>query len=252
MEDTKFKKTTLGDDALIYQRSKDTITKEEIKQLPFRQRIGYFRDYYLKIVLAVIAAAIFIGALLNTSVFNRKECVLAVCCLNGSELTKSEEFDQFLKESLGIERKNDYVQTESFYLDNYQMSMAFTTRIAAGAVDLVICPYSDFLEQSERDMFRDLREFLPEEMYGQLSDRLVENSLTELDDTGEVVSRTDPIPLGIDLSDSSLYQQYGGLAEHPVLCIAGNIQNTENALKTISWLTGLGEYEGDAKESETP
>ncbi len=101
----------IKDDALIYQRSKDTVSKDEIRQLPFRQQIGYFKDYYLKIVLAVAAAAVFIGGLLNTSVFNRRECVLSVCCVNGSDFTESEALDQFLTEYIGIENKNDYVQT---------------------------------------------------------------------------------------------------------------------------------------------
>lgn len=239
MEDTKFKKTTLGDDALIYQRSKDTITKEEIKKLPFRQRIGYFRDYYLKIVLVVVLAAVLIGYLLNTTVFNRAECVLAICCLNDSGLTGSEDMDRFLEEYIGMEGKNDYIQTEAFYLDNYQVSMAFTTRIAAGAIDLVICSYDDFLEQSGHGMFRDLSEFLPADMYARLSDRFLENSVVEYDTSGEIVSHTEPFPFGIDLSDSSAYKEYGGLGSRPVLCVAANVQNTENVQKAISWFFSL-------------
>ena len=79
----KFKKTALDDDAMIYQRSKDTITKEEIKNLPLKQRLGYYKDYYLKITLVVIAAAVLIFSVLNTTIFNRSECRLSLCFLNG-------------------------------------------------------------------------------------------------------------------------------------------------------------------------
>ncbi len=119
------------------------------------------------------------------------------------------------------------------------MSMAFTTRLAAGAIDLVICPRSDFTEQAEHGMFRDLSEFLPADMYEKLSDRLLSASLVEYDEAGEIVSHSEPVMLGIDLSGSDIYKEYGSLAEQPVLCVAGNIQNTENALQVISRFTGI-------------
>ncbi len=237
--DTKFKKTALDDDALIYKRSKDTISREDIKKLPFRQRLGYFRDYYLKIVLVVVLAAVFLITILNTTIFNRKECVLAICCLNGSEPADSESLDSFLEEYIGMENKNDYIQTEVFYLDSYQMNMAYTTRIAAGAVDLIICSQDDFQEQSGRGMFCDLREALPDELYSRLSDRLLEGSVLQYDESGEVISRSDPIPFGIDISDSAVYREYGGAAEKPVLCVSANSQNTENVLKAVPYLAGL-------------
>lgn len=241
MMDTKFKKTALGDDALIYQRSKDTISKEEIKKLPFRQRIGYFKDYYLKITIVVIIAAIALGSLLNTTVFNRSNCVLALCFLNGSAIQDGEGMSSFLEEYLGMENKNDYISTETFLLDNYQMNMAYTTRISAKSIDLIICSRDDFMEQSERGMLCDLRELLPEEMQEQLSDRFLENGIAQMDDNYNIVSHSDPAPFGIDLTGSEAYKEYGGTDTQPVLCAAANVTNTENAIRAIAWFTGVPE-----------
>lgn len=236
--DTKFKKTALDDDALIYQRSKDSISREDIKKLPLRQRFGYFRDYYLKIVAVAVLVIIAVVSLLNTTVFNRSESVLSICFLNGGAISDTDALDEFLEGYIGLENKNDYIQSETLYLDSYQMNMAFITRLAAGAIDLVVCPYSDFLDQSQNGMFCDLRELLPEDMYEQLSDRILENGVAERDGEGEIISRSDPIPFGIDLSDSAVYKEYGGLDAQPVLCAAANVKNTENALKAIAWFTG--------------
>ncbi len=235
----KFKKTALDDDAMIYQRSKDTVTKEEIKSLPFRQRLGYYKDYYLKITLVVIAAAVLIFSILNTTVFNRSECRLSLCFLNGALPAQSDEMDLFFEEEIGLESKNDFMRSDTYALDNYQMDMAYKTRLMAGAIDLIICPYDLFLEQSEQGLFCDLREYLPEDMYAQLSDLLLENKVAETDDLGETVSYSEPIPMGIDLSDSSFYQQYGGAIEDPVLCAAWRPENHGNALKAIAYFTGI-------------
>lgn len=237
--DIKFKKTALDDDALIYQRSKDTTTKEDIKSLPLRQRLGYFRDYYLKIVVVAVLSVIVLASILNTTVFNRSESELSICFLNGSVPEKSEDLDSFFEEYIGLENKNDYIRSESFFLDNYQMDMAFKTKLMAGAIDLVICSYDDFMEQSEARLFCDLREFLPEDMYDQLSELLVENKVPELDDMGEITAYSDPIPMGIDLSGSSLYKEYGGTATRPVLCAAGTTKNKENALTAIACFCGI-------------
>ncbi len=251
----KFKKTALDDDAMIYQRSKDTITKEEIKNLPFRQRLGYYKDYYLKITLVVIAAAVLIFSVLNTAVFNRSECRLSLCFLDGALPERSEEMDSFFEEQIGLESKNDFMRSDTYALDNYQMDMAYRTRLFAGAIDLIVCPYDLFLEQSEQGLFCDLRELLPEEMCLQLSDLLLENKVAETDDMGETVSYSDPVPMGIDLSGSEFYLEYGGAIEDPVLCAAWNPSNRENSLKAIAYFTGidpaLAETENISTETES-
>ncbi len=235
----KFKKTALDDDAMIYQRSKDTITKEEIKELPFRQRLGYYKDYYLKMTLVVIAAVVLVVCILNTTIFNRSECRLSLCFLNGTLPAQSEEMDSFFEEQIGLERKNDFMRSDSYLLDNYQMDMAYRTRLLAGAIDLIVCPRDVFLEQSGQGLFCDLRELLPEDMYTQLSDLLVENKVAETDDMGEVISYSDPVPMGIDLSGSEFYKNYGGMTEQPILCCAWHPENSANTLKAIAYFTGI-------------
>lgn len=242
----KFKKTALDDDAAIYQRSKDTITKEELKNLPFRQKLGYYKDYYLKITIGIIIAAVLIFSILNTTIFNRSECRLSLCFLDGTLPERSEEMDSFFEEAIGLENKNDFIHSDTYVLGNYQMEMAYRTRLMARAIDLVVCPRDVFLEQSEQGLFCDLRELLPADMYAQLSDLMIENKIAETDDAGDVVSYSEPMPMGIDLSGSNFYKEYGGLLEQPVLCVTWNPENKGNVLKAITYFTGI-----DVSLSET-
>ena len=83
--DIKFKKTTLDDDALMYNKSKDTITKEELKNLPFKQKLIYFKDYYAKRTIVVIIIIAVLISILNTTVFNRATCQLSLILINGQD-----------------------------------------------------------------------------------------------------------------------------------------------------------------------
>ena len=46
--DVKQKKTALDDDSILYQKRDDTIGKKDISSLSGRQKLQYFKDYYLK------------------------------------------------------------------------------------------------------------------------------------------------------------------------------------------------------------
>lgn len=232
--DIKFKKTTLDDDALMYNKSKDTITKEELKNLPFKQKLIYFKDYYAKRTIVVIIIIAVLISILNTTVFNRATCQLSLILING-QLEEAEALSDSLEEYLEITNKNDYVSTETFNISDYQMNMAFMTRIWAASTDILICSRTDFEEQAARGYCADLSETLPEELYASLADRIVEGQVEELDKDGNVISRSDPTPFGIDISGSSILEEYELYCPDPVLCITANSPNLENALKTISY-----------------
>lgn len=232
--DTKFKKTALDDDAAMYQTSKDTITKEDLKNLSGKQKLLYFRDYYLKICIAVVIGVIFIVYFTYTTVINPSRDVLSIVFLNGSYIQDTTELRTFIEDTIGMERKKDHISIEYYDLEEYQMNMVFTTKIGAGSVDLIICTYSDFVEQAQRGMFADLREYLPQEMYRSLAEQIMTGRVAETDIGGNVLSYSEDIPFAIDLSDSDLCAEYVSSLEAPVLCVAASSSNIDNALKAIA------------------
>ena len=234
--DIRFKKTILDDDASMYDKSKDTITKEELKKLPFKKKLIYFKDYYAVKIGVVIVILIAVISILNTTIFNHAACQLSLIVLNG-QFEDSEPLSDSLKECLEITDKNDYVSIETFNLSDYQMEMAYTTRLWAGSTDILICSRSDFEEQAARGYCADLSETLPEELYSSLSDCIVDSPVEEIDENGNVLSRSDPKPFGIDISGSNVLKEYNIICPDAVLCITANSPNVENARKAVAYLT---------------
>lgn len=72
------KKTALGDDSVLYQKRDDSFGRKDLKSLTRKQKLQYFKDYYLMKVVVVLAVLIAVGSLLNGMFFNRSECVLSL------------------------------------------------------------------------------------------------------------------------------------------------------------------------------
>lgn len=234
--DVEHKKTALDDDSEIYKKRDNSFGKKDIHSLSRKQKLEYFKDYYLKKVLVILVAVVFVGSLLNSMVFHRSTCVLGLALLNESQIEEPEALSEALTEYLDITEKNDYVSVESFNLEEAQMQMAYMAKAAAGGLDAVICPRDYFEEGAERGMFADLREILPEETYTELSDRMLEvREGKDQDEEGNIVSYYEPRPYGIDISDSAHFESLGDNEEEPVLCILQGAVNTSNAAEAITY-----------------
>ncbi len=230
------KKTTLGDDSILYQKRGDSSAKkEDLKNLSFKQKIFYFKDYYLKALIVVVIILIFVGTLLNSILFNRQTNIVSVVFLNDSYLEDTESVQDAIREYLAPENKNDYVAVSYYNTNDYQVQMAYSTQLMAGGIDVIICSQDYFEEASELGVFADLSEFLPSGLYEQVSGKILESQEAETDDYGEVISYSEAMPHGIDLAGNARYQECGGYGEDAILCISKNCVNTENALKIVEW-----------------
>ena len=233
------KKTTLGDDSVLYQKRDDSLGKKDISSLSTVEKLGYFKDYYLKIVIAAVIVLIFAGHLIYSTTIGRSTTLASIGCIDESYLYNLNELSDALKEYLGSERKRDFVTVSNYTLDNYQENMAFVTHLTTGNLDLIICPEEYFNQGCKVGYFADLSQYLPEEMYTALEDRILEGSYAITDEEGEVLSYEDPLPHGISLKGTSRYTEFGGALEDSILCIATTSKNTENTLKVLSWFTDV-------------
>lgn len=229
------KKTALDDDSMIYQKRDDSFGKKDISNLSGKQKLQYFKDYYLLKVVVALAALIALGTLANGMFFNRSECVLAVAFLNGSQIIQPEELNDAITEYLQPEGRNDYISVENYGLDDYQMQMAYVTKMSAGAIDLTVCPRDYFEQGCALGMFAGLDEFLPQEKYQEVEGRILEGREAETDEEGNPVSYHEAKPYGIDISGSTHFAEFGGIEEDSVLCVMRNTQQAENVQKVIDY-----------------
>lgn len=237
--DIETKKTTLDDEASIYQKRKNTYTKEDIKDMSGKEKLKYFKDYYLKIVIIALVAIVAIGILIKDIVFDRSESILYVSCVNECQISNTDKLADELKEFIKPEKEDDFTTVVSYDLNNTQFNMSFVTLLNAGSIDLVVCPYDYFVEASGAGTFVNLSEFLPEEIYNSLSDKILTASLTETDIDGNVIDSAAPEPFGIDISDNKYFAACAGNAEKVVLCAVNGTMHEENVLKAITYLTAV-------------
>lgn len=232
------KKTTLDDNSAFYEKNKDVVTKEDIKNLTPKQKLQYFIDYHLKKVIVIGAVAVYVFILLNSMFFNRKEILMTVAFLNECSITETEKLEEDLRAYLEIEDKNDSVGSSYYNTEDYQMNMAFYTHVAGSGIDLIVCTRSTFEENAKHGMLYDLSTYLPEDLFNNLSDQILTAQVAdESDDEGNVLSYFDPQPFGIDISNNEYYKELGGTnPEDLVLCIAAGSKNTDNTIKLLSEL----------------
>ena len=234
--DVEHRKTTLGDDASIYSRTKDTVTKDELKSMPFKQKIAYFKDYYMVGLACLIAAAVFIIYMVYTSFINPSRDVLTVAVLDDTFVSATDEMGEAIKEYLGLERKKDYIVVSYYDTDDYQMNMAYMTIAGAGQLDLIICSYEQFQNQANMGLLADMKEFLPAETYDSLKDRMVTGHAVDADLDGSITYVGDELEYGIDITDSAAVRQYiTTSADRVILCAFAAPPNEENALKAIDY-----------------
>lgn len=230
------KKTTLDDDSILYQKRGDSVTKkQDIKNLSKKEKLFYFKDYYLKVVIVIIIAAIAAGTLANSMFFNRQTNILSVSFVNDSYLTDTEGLQNAITEYFAPENKNDYITVSNFNTEDYQIQMAFSTQLMAGAIDIIVCSEDYFEANAKLGAFMDLKAFLSDDLYEKLSDKMIESREEDTDYLGEVISYGELKPYGISLTGNDFYQKFGGFNSNAILCVAGNAPNPENAVKLIEW-----------------
>lgn len=237
--DINHRKTILDDDASLYNKKHDVVTKEDLKNLTFKQKLAYYKDYYLKITIVVLIVSILAGMLLNETIFNRKNCIMSVGFLNEYQILNTDGMNEALENLLQPESKNDYANVTYYDLDQYNMNMAYVTHTATGGLDIVICSKEEFEFNAGRGLLMDLTELLPAETYEKLSDSILESRIVEEDyETGEV-TYGEYQPLGIDITGSKVLSEFGGIGETPVLCVIVTTPNADNVVKTIEYFTGM-------------
>ena len=218
--------------------------REDMRNQPFKKRLEYFWDYYKWWVIGGCAVLIAVIVTV-VNVFTRKNDVLYVAMVNivANPLSDSKTTisDPFLTEH-GYSTNKNIVNFNTDFLfydrkeDNsggtpaYSNTMGYSSRenltvyVSAGDVDS-ICGGNDWIDFYEyHDFFSSVYDYLPEEIISQYSDKIYymdmafkeelekqeEADITfnftgEFPDGTKPEEMTDPVPIGIILDDSELF-----------------------------------------------
>ena len=158
MIDAENKKTVLDDNAAIYKLTEDDSVSEKEKwaSMSKSQRRQYFKDYYLKKLLAGIAVAALVISVIVTVARPRPDDVLSIAVINDywdddAEKTFSDELSKELKLEEG---KQSIRIDDSFYFGNDEKEIVspenasvferFATYIMAGDINCLVMDKAKF------------------------------------------------------------------------------------------------------------
>ncbi len=246
--DAKEKQTTLKDDAAIYQKREPKSERQKFSELKtFEDKMKYFRMYYLKGLLAVLAIAALGIYIIYTIVSPKDEFLLRVAFVDYLFDSKPTEkmAEDFISAS-GIEPgEHEIILFDGL---SYQVSggdinaaAVFTAHIMAREIDAVIAPESTFSKYAYNGMtMTSLTETLPADLYAALSDRFFLSAVRKSEGSGD--ASEEQYVVGLYLDETPFWKEYSTLIrseERPVVGIVLNSKNKENAVRLLRWLFEL-------------
>lgn len=234
--DINNRKTALDDDSILYQKRDADSNKQDIKDLNQKGKLQYFADYYLMKVVIVLVSVILVGYLIYSSIFNRQETVLTVCCIGNTMITENEAMAEDLRPVFEPLEKNESLYITNYYLEDYNQQMSFSTHLAARDIDIVILDKAQFDRLSGQGMFADLSQVLDPSLYEELKDQLIDGKVISYTTQGEIESYSDPYPMVIDVTDNPVIKDYVTYSNEVYLGICIGTQRTEKAQTFIDYL----------------
>ena len=224
---TKGKKTSLTEEASIYQKRQDYLSdKERIKNMTGKQKRDFFRTYYLPKLLVILAVAGVVFYIVWVDFINKSHIYMRCAILNESitDSTLTEFSDRFT-DSMKMDYKKNRA---SFYMYYTRSDVAremgadtgsdlseISSRLVANSLDCMIASYEDVENIYLKNGFiMNLNNFLSENEKKALKPYFV----TKKNEADKVI--------GISLKDCKKYRTlFTGrtpITEEPVLYVITN------------------------------
>ncbi len=208
----------------------------KLKDAPLKEKLSYFKEYYLKTTLAVIAIAIFVGSLAYTMITAPDDTAFAAYFFNDTgDSSSTVLIDEFIAYT-GIDTKEheayidasmNYSADSGNYTDYTGIEKTMAV-IATNELDIIIGDQEAFDYFTRSECFHDVTTILPENLLEKFQDKIYYYTFEE---TGETV------PVGIYVTDSpKLNENYYYVDKEPILGFLINSDSIENALTFLEFI----------------
>lgn len=234
------KETKLNESADIYQPRVKQTEKQKLSEMNFKEKLGYFNQYYKYKLLVTIATLAFIIYLMYTIFSPKIETVFYAAIINNyMDTATSDELIAGFSEHLELDNEKSDINIDSTYFIDHEGSGSSSMQaeqklgvlVAAQEIDVIIAPAKDFKNMAYYAYFDDLSDQLPTDLYTRLTDKLYFSN-TE-DDKEEEKS------FGIYLDGAKVFDKNGTLMESPVMGIITNSKYKSNTIEFIKYLFNL-------------
>ena len=184
--------------------------KSSKRNLTFSQKIQQFKDYYLGGTLAALAVAALVIYMASRLLSPKETADLTVAVFDTDLSSEAlQEMEQAVRASLNLPEEAVIVIDTGYVSSNTNEYTRLSLLSANGQVDAVIAGREVFGELAGFGYFKDLSEFLPEDMLSAYAGNLVScayesNAVAQnAQQKGELASGE--YPFGLSLEDSALW-----------------------------------------------
>lgn len=228
------KQTKLDEHAELYQPRKVQTEKEKLMDMSFKEKLSYLWEYYkihAAITVAVVALVIYIVYEIVTPDINSQFYAAIINSAVSSEAM--DEYGDAFADYLQLDPTTQSVDlNDQFYLSTASetaasMQQVLTTYIAAGEVDVIIAPESDFKNYAYYGFVAKLSDELPTDVYSAFTDSFFISGTEEDSETNAY---------GIYLDNSDLFKDIKYNGESYILGIVANYGHTDNTIEFIKYL----------------
>ena len=218
--------------------------KEKIKALPFKEKIQYIWMYFWIPIVAIVFVLAFGTFLVIRIATNIPDNWLMVTFANtyADAGTGSEIWTDFT-EAAGYDLKEKKVEFNASSYFDYTKNQAkgnayynaFVTLADAGELDAITMEPESLSALGQSGRLFDLNDERCAALKAKYSDRFI--YYTPLDEDG---SELEPIPVGIDISDSSLVTKYHVYQDSCALGVGAHSENFKEIGDFLSFVLGEG------------
>lgn len=225
--------------------------KEKLAKMNFRQKVDYIWTYYkfgiLVSILVIILAASFIHAQL---IYNPDAMTLVLCDTYSEDPTTAyDEINLDFKNYLGLTDEDkdpiSFDDTISFSADTGDQTSAIMLQklmalVMSGGADLMVAPESGIVYYGAQQMFANLEEVLPADLFEELKakDLLFETTYVPTDDEREDGIEEETFYCGIRLDGIDYFKDKGVLLENMAVGVVISGEHQSLGLQFIDMLFG--------------
>ena len=207
----------------------------KLKGAPLHEKLAYFKEYYLKMTLAVIAIIIFVVSIAYTMISAPDETAFAAFFFNDTGYSSDHSLQDSFTEHLGVDPREYevYIDATPTYselgtYEDYASVQRCMANIAGEDLDVMLCDQQAYEHFATSEIFLDITTILPEDVLEKFKDKIVYSTLEE---TGE------QIPSAIIVTDAPKllqYHYYDG--KDAYFSVVSNSQNIENVITFLRFI----------------
>ena len=223
---------------------------KKIKELRgFKAKVGYIIDYYtIPIIIFIVAIILIVSLVLHYK--NRKDDVLFGIVLNLS-CTDTSAFSEDVGTYIDVGKRERAFLERGLFMGQFgnEVEQKLVMYIVAHQLDYVITDEDGLNHFGKQFFWKDLREFLPEDVYNDLKDDIIVRTFTVTnEETGE--TKTDEQTL-LRINDYKIARdlELVGYDEDSSFYIGAYLYppNEENTRKLFEYIRDQGKIEPSAK-----